>query len=113
MKIRHLVADARDCSGPLDDPDALLELLRAAASAVGAREHGATTARFVPHGVTAVLILAESHIVASTWPEHRLVLVEILLCNDDMDPADAWEVLRAGLGSTDCDVSEVVRGIHP
>ena len=46
--------------------------------------------RFVPHGVTAVLVLAESHILVSTWPEHRLALVDILLCNEAMDPARAW-----------------------
>ncbi len=50
-------------------------------------------ARYVPHGVTAVVILAESHIILSTWPEHHLTLVDVLLCNERMDPQVAWAVL--------------------
>lgn len=93
MNVRQLLVDARDCEGPLDDAEALLAALRDAAAAVGAREHGATQARFVPHGVTAIVILAESHLLISTWPEHRLALVDILLCNDAMDPTVAWSHL--------------------
>lgn len=94
MIIRQLLVDAYGCTGPLDDAPRLLDTLRAAAAAVGATEFGHTTARFVPHGVTAVLILAESHLLISTWPEHQLALVDILLCNPQMDPEAAWAVVR-------------------
>jgi len=114
MKIRHLLADLHGCTAPLlDDTEALLGLLRAAAGAVGAHEYSRTTARYVPHGVTAVLILAESHMVLSTWPEHRLALVEILLCNEDMDPEVAFEAVREGLAPESVDVHQTLRGIHP
>lgn len=113
MRIRHLLADAHDCAGPiLDDAEGLLGLLRSAASAVGAHEYGRTTARYVPHGVTAVLILAESHMVISTWPEHRLALVEILLCNETMDPTVAWEIVCEGLAPARVQIEERERGVH-
>ncbi len=113
MQIRHLLADAHGCRAPvLDDSDALLGLLRSAARAVGAHEYGRTSARYVPHGVTAVLILAESHMVVSTWPEHRLALVEILLCNEDMDPETAWEAIREGLDPERVELHQTVRGVH-
>ncbi|MCP4871975.1 MAG: adenosylmethionine decarboxylase [Proteobacteria bacterium] len=114
MKIRHLLADLHGCTAPLlDDVDALLGLLRAAAANVGAHEYGRTTARYVPHGVTAVLILAESHMIVSTWPEHRLALVEILLCNEDMDPEEAFGAIREGLVPDHVELHQTVRGIHP
>jgi S-adenosylmethionine decarboxylase len=98
LRIRELLVDAQGCAGPLDDPDALERALRLAADAVGADVRGHCVVRFVPHGVTAVLVLAESHILVSTWPEHGLALVDILLCNADMDPQRAWasmsELLR-------------------
>jgi S-adenosylmethionine decarboxylase len=111
MIIRQLLADARACVGPLDDPDALLAALRAGATAVGAREVGHTSVRFVPHGVTAVLILAESHLLVSTWPEHRLALVDVQLCNDAMDPQVAWEAVRAVLQPGEVVVQSVERRV--
>ena len=111
MRIRQLLVEARRCAADLDDAEALQALLRAAAKAVGATEHAASTARFVPHGVTAILILAESHLLISTWPEHGLALVDLLLCNDSMDPLDAWAVVRAGLEPTDEVLQEVVRTV--
>ncbi len=111
MKIRHLLIDAHDCEGPLDDAEELLELLRRAARSVGAHEYGSTRARYVPHGITTVLILAESHMILSTWPEHRLCLVEILLCNEDMDPQVAWETVREQLQPGSITERTIERGL--
>jgi S-adenosylmethionine decarboxylase len=99
-RILHLLIDAHGCAGPLDDADALLAVMREAAAAVGAKEQGNGQARYVPHGVTAILFLAESHILVSTWPERNLALVEVLLCNEQMDPAAAWAVLERALRPT-------------
>jgi S-adenosylmethionine decarboxylase len=41
---------------------------------------------FQPHGATLVLVLAESHLVVSTWPEHRLAHVDLFTCRADTDP---------------------------
>ena len=113
MRIRHLLVDAHGCAGPLDDPDQLLALLRRGAAAVGAREQGTCDVRFVPHGSTVVLVLAESHMLLSTWPEHRLALVEVLLCNPSMDPHRAWAEVQDFLKPQRVEVREVVRGIEP
>ena len=94
MKIRHLLLDVPDCAGPVDDAEVLLDTLKRAAVAVGAEEYGEAKAVYVPHGVTCVLFLAESHLLISTWPECRLALVDLLLCNDQMDPEPAWKVIE-------------------
>ena len=112
MRIRHLLVDAHGCAGALDDPDLLLELLRKGAAAVGAHEQGTCDVRFVPHGATVVLVLAESHMLLSTWPEHRLALVEVLLCNPSMDPHVAWQEVEAFLQPQRVELREVVRGIE-
>ena len=97
MEIRQLLVEARGCRADLNDADGLLAVLREAASSVGAREVGATEVRFVPHGVTAVIVLAESHLLLSTWPEYGLALVDVLLCNPGMDPENVWGVLEEHL----------------
>jgi len=84
------------CRGPLNDADALEAALRAASDRVGATVMTSTRAVYQPHGVTVVLVLAESHMVISTWPEHDYALVDLLLCNADMAPeAAAEEIIRA------------------
>jgi len=99
MKIPHLLVDALGCTGPLDDGECIQAAMQKAAQAVGAEVVGRAEYRYVPHGVTAVLFLAESHILVSTWPEHKTALFDILLCNDTMDPNVAAEILSAALGA--------------
>ncbi len=108
--IRHLLVDARCCQNLLDDPDALLAVMRSAAARVGATEVGEAAARYVPHGVSAVLFLAESHILLSTWPEHGLVLADIQFCNSDMNPADAWAVMGRELRPSETRWTWIRRG---
>ena len=109
MAIVHLLIDAPDCAGPLNDGESLLAGLRAAAEAVGATEYGHAEVCYIPHGITAIVFLAESHMLISTWPERGLALVDIQLCNDSMNPEAAWEKLsevlkpRGGIRTTTID----------
>ena len=94
--IPHLLIDAFGCTGPLDDLDCIGAAMEAGAKAVGATAVGKAECRYVPHGVTAVLFLAESHILVSTWPEYKSALIDVLLCNDQMDPeVVAGQILTA------------------
>lgn len=56
--------------------------------------------RFVPQGVTALALLAESHISIHTWPEVGYAAVDIFTCGRRAMPEQAGEYLvrrlRAG-----------------
>jgi S-adenosylmethionine decarboxylase len=97
--VQHLLVDALDCLGPLDDLDTIREAMSRAARAVGATEVGQAECRYVPHGLTAVLFLAESHILVSTWPEHRSALFDVMLCDPEMDIDRVRQVLCEALGA--------------
>ena len=99
ITIPHLLVDALDCAGPLDNGEAIQAAMKRAAESVGAEVVGQAEYRYVPHGVTAVLFLAESHILVSTWPEHKTALLDILLCNDSMDPNVVADTLLAALSA--------------
>ena len=99
ITIPHLLVDAFDCDGPLDDAEAIQQAMVAAAEAVGAQVVGQGQHRYVPHGVTAVLFLAESHILVTTWPENNTALFDILLCNETMDTGVAAEILLKAMGA--------------
>jgi S-adenosylmethionine decarboxylase len=40
---------------------------------------------FSPHGVTGVIVIAESHVSIHTWPEHRYAAVDIFTCSAKMN----------------------------
>ena len=105
MLMTQVLADAYHCEASIEDGEALMAAALAAAAAVGATVIGETTIRYVPHGLTVAVFLAESHLVLTTWPEHRLLLIDTLLCNPEMDPDVAVDEIVLRL----CPAGEVVR----
>jgi S-adenosylmethionine decarboxylase len=64
----------------LTDADALLAVMRDAAAAGQAHVVGQAINIFPNGAVTAVLLLAESHLCVHTWPEHGLASFDLLTC---------------------------------
>ena len=60
-----------------------------------------TSHKFEPQGVTAVALLAESHISIHTWPEKGIAVCDIFTCGESGAPNAAAEylktVLKAGI----------------
>jgi S-adenosylmethionine decarboxylase proenzyme len=42
--------------------------------------------QFEPHGATGVLVLAESHFSAHTYPEDNKVYIDVFCCSPNFDP---------------------------
>jgi S-adenosylmethionine decarboxylase len=42
--------------------------------------------QFEPHGTTGVLVLAESHFSAHTYPEDNKVYIDVFCCSPNFDP---------------------------
>lgn len=107
---RHLLVDYRGCEPALlNDVAAMEALLRAAAAAAGATVLGAQLHRFRPHGVSGVLLIAESHISIHTWPEAGYAAIDFYTCGA-CDPYLAHDVIAEGLRATSNDITLVVRG---
>jgi len=64
----------------LTDEQALLAVMREAAVAGNATVVGQATNIFPNGAVTAVLLLAESHLSVHTWPEHGFAAFDVLTC---------------------------------
>lgn len=69
-----------DDTSILTDEAALLDVMREAAAAGQATVLGHTSAVFPNGAVTAVLLLAQSHLSVHTWPELRLANFDLLTC---------------------------------
>lgn len=63
-----------------DDEESVLECARRAAEAAGLSPLGHAAHTFAPHGVTVVLLLAESHASIHTWPERGTAMLDVFSC---------------------------------
>lgn len=85
----HAIFDITACRHADADPEEILTAMRGTAGLLGCTTRAHVIEPFQPHGTTCVLILAESHITVSTWPEHELVHVDVFTCRADVDPDQA------------------------
>jgi S-adenosylmethionine decarboxylase proenzyme len=107
----HMLVECRGCApAVLDDPAALEQALRGAADAIGAQVISAAFHQFAPHGVTGVLLLAESHVSVHTWPEHGYAAIDLFTCGAG-DPKQALPLLRRAL-RCELDVQTIERGLR-
>ena len=56
--------------------------------------------KFNPHGVTAVALLAESHISIHTWPENGMAVCDVFTCGDHTNPASGARYMYDAMGAT-------------
>lgn len=78
---RHLLASYTGCEpAALADEVGLVAALKAAAEAAGATLLDSVQHAFHPAGMTAVLLLAESHASIHTYPEHQACFVDLFTC---------------------------------
>jgi S-adenosylmethionine decarboxylase len=89
MQGLHLTADLHGCACDarwLLDADALGERCLQAVAHAGLRAVAQVFHTFPPSaqgpgGVTATVLLAESHLCVHTWPEQRAVTLDVYVCN--------------------------------
>lgn len=81
-----------------------------------ARECGATVVNdifhlFNPHGVSGVVVIAESHLAIHTWPEYGFAAVDLFTCGNDVDPWKAFVYLKQKLHAKYHLTMEMKRGV--
>lgn len=79
----HVLLELYDCPAALLNTPADSErILLAAASIMGATIIESRFHAFSPHGVSGVVVIAESHLTIHTWPEHGYAAVDVFSCGD-------------------------------
>lgn len=111
---RHLLIELHECDwAALDDLDLIRDTLLEAAHRLDSSVLDVCTHKFDPIGVTAVVMIAESHLSIHTWPEHGYAALDIFTCSQSMQPADVVGFLSARLRAGSVQTVEVNRGILP
>lgn len=91
----HWLFDYSGCDqAVLDDEAKIRTACLEAAERAGATIVGQVFHRFLPQGVTGVVVLAESHLAVHTWPEYGTVAVDLFSCGTRMRAQEAAAFLR-------------------
>ena len=109
---KHLLLELKDCDKEvINDLNYLRDALIEAAEKSGATVLGNSFHPFVPHGVSGVVVIAESHLSIHTWPEYDYAAVDIFTCGDSVKPEIAAEIIIEKLKARNHSVVEVQRGL--
>ena len=91
---KHFLLELYRCDNDkLNDESFLRCTLNRAAKLAKARVLNLISNKFEPQGVTAIALLAESHISIHTWPESNYSAVDIFTCGQNMLPELASQYL--------------------
>ena len=96
MQGLHLTADCHHCrcdAALLVDATALLQICLKAVETAGLQAVNQLAHEFpavggIKSGVTATVLLAESHLCIHTWPELQAVTLDVYVCNFGGDHSD-------------------------
>jgi S-adenosylmethionine decarboxylase len=94
----------------LDDIDVIRAAIRDAARAARSTLLHEVAHRFEPQGVTALGLLAESHISVHTWPEVGYAAADVFTCGESCLPERACEALAHALGAARSHLRRLPRG---
>ena len=100
LQSKHLLLDLYRCDyEKLNDESFLRCSLNRAAKLAKATVLNLISNKFEPQGVTAIALLAESHISIHTWPESNYSAVDVFTCGQNMLPELATKFLIEALNA--------------
>ena len=100
--MRHILFTLKGCPyGLLDDEAHIRNVLANASTLSESTLIDISSHKFVPHGVTAVALLAESHISIHTWPEDGIAVCDVFTCGEKTSPRSAATYMYEAMGATD------------
>ncbi len=109
---RHLLCELYECNPErLNSCSLVEERMHRAAVEAGATVVEQTFHKFSPHGVSGVVVIAESHLAIHTWPEYGYAAVDLFTCGEEVDPWRALDYLCAAFECGHHSTTEMRRGL--
>lgn len=96
----------------LDDLDGIERRLVDAAEGAGATVVERRFHRFSPHGVSGVVVLAESHVAIHSWPERGFAALDVFTCGDAEVGERIAEALLVSFAAAEEQVRRIGRGVR-
>ncbi len=107
---KHYLAEYFGCDeSVINDRSAVENIMMEAARIAGVTIIKPFFHEFSPHGISGVVVIAESHFAVHTWPEHSYAAVDMFSCGD-FNSEDALRYIETAVSAERCTVSLVERG---
>ena len=108
----HCLLELYECPASLlDNHDHIVSVLKSAADIAKSSLLREVSFQFNPQGVTALALLAESHISIHTWPERGYAAVDIFTCGDHTEPEKACRYIEHNMQAARSDLQVIKRGL--
>ena len=107
----HCILELHDCpAAPLNDEPFIRRAIAEASRRSLSTLLRITSRSFEPQGVTAVGLLAESHVSIHTWPELGYAAVDIFTCGEGSRPDLACEYMVGRFAARRHSITSLQRG---
>ena len=105
----HLIADFW-YGKSIENEKEIRKILSQAAKVSNSLPLSISVHKFLPQGITGVVLLAESHISIHTWPEMDYVAVDVFTCGIHTDPLKAIDFLKQAFQPKKVEIHKIKRG---
>lgn len=94
-EMKHIAFCLTGCNSDLiNDEPFVVTSLQEAARRAGATLLKTASCKFEPQGVTALALLAESHISLHSWPEENKAYCDVFTCGEHTDPQKGLDYMK-------------------
>ncbi len=109
---RQVLVEFYNCDPDiLNDQERIREIMMEGVRRSGATIVTDTFHHFSPHGVSGVVVIAESHVAIHTWPEYGYAAVDIFTCGETIDPWVIQRYLETHFKAKNVSSMELKRGL--
>lgn len=109
---KHFLLDLKDCNNELlDNLDFIKGVLHSVAKDAGNAVIGESFHRFLPQGISGVVLITGAHLCIHTWPEYSYAAIDVFTYGDFFRPEDAAKMIIKRLESKNPSVVELKRGL--
>jgi S-adenosylmethionine decarboxylase len=111
---KHTLIELHGCDpAALSDVASLRSVMLAAVEQAGGTYVTDVFHHFSPHGVSGVIVIAESHVTIHTWPEHAYAAADVFTCGISFSHAAFASMMREALQATHVESKTIKRGSLP
>jgi len=109
---KHLVVELSNCNPRILSDPKLLETILITAALMSKAEVLKSVFHQFPTtgGVTAIVIISESHLALHTWPEYQYAALDVFTCGQSADPWKALKVIIDKLEAKNTSIVKLERG---
>ncbi|MCP4754028.1 MAG: adenosylmethionine decarboxylase [Proteobacteria bacterium] len=94
----------------LNNVEMIQSIMQQAADSCGATIVDSKFHRFSPHGVSGMVLIAESHLAIHTWPEYGYAAFDLFTCSSKLDSVRCLKHIEQKLNAETCIVKKMDRG---